>query len=185
MCLQCSVNLKNYSYCLNVTSFSWCQTEFVCNCENLKIKCCGHRLLWICFKTNILFFIMTCTLRSNPTWWLQSSLITLRKAWTLLTMKWSRRRELSSGWASVVVFVFCPGRGKSLIISVVTAAWMLWSRSVSSSSRSSRLSSILSRANQPVDEDGMWKLEDGTADSSKNHKNFNSGGPKGGRFVSK
>jgi len=31
----------------------------------------------------------------------------------------------------------------------------------------------------------MWKLEDGTADSSKNHKNFNSGVPKGGRFVSK
>lgn len=46
-------------------------------------------------------------------------------------------------------------------------------------------SSIIGRANQPVDEDGMWKLEEGTADSSKNHKNFNSGVPKGGRFVSK
>ena len=135
---------------------------------------------------NILFFITTCILQSyNPIWWLQSSLITLRRVWTLLTMKWSRLRELSNGWASVVVFVFCPGRGKLLIIGVVTSARMLWSRSVSSSSRSSRLSSILSRANQPVDEDGMWKLEDGTADSSKNHKNFNSGVPKGGRFVSK
>ena len=43
----------------------------------------------------------------------------------------------------------------------------------------------VSRAGQPVDEDGMWKLEDGTADSSKNHKNWNSGGPKGGRFIAK
>ena len=40
-----SVNLKNYSYCLNVPSFSGCQTKFVCNCANLKIKCCGYRLL--------------------------------------------------------------------------------------------------------------------------------------------
>jgi len=41
------------------------------------------------------------------------------------------------------------------------------------------------RAGQPVDEDGMWKLEDGTADSSKNHKNWNSGASKSGRFITK
>ena len=40
-------------------------------------------------------------------------------------------------------------------------------------------------AGQPVEEDGMWKLEDGTADSSKNHKNWNSGGPRSGRFITK
>ena len=43
----------------------------------------------------------------------------------------------------------------------------------------------VSRAGQPVDEDGMWKLEDGTADSSKNHKNCNSGASKSGRFITK
>ena len=43
----------------------------------------------------------------------------------------------------------------------------------------------VSRAGQPVDEDGMWKLEDGTADSSKNHKNWNSGASKSGRFITK
>ena len=44
---------------------------------------------------------------------------------------------------------------------------------------------VVPRAAPPVDEDGTWKLEDGTADSSKNHKNWNSGGPKGGRFIAK
>ena len=50
-----------------------------------------------------------------------------------------------------------------------------------------RMDSIedVSRAGQPVDEDGMWKLEDGTADSSKNHKNWNSGASKSGRFITK
>ena len=41
------------------------------------------------------------------------------------------------------------------------------------------------RAGRAVEEDGMWRLEDGSADSSKNHKNWTSGGAKNARFISK
>ena len=45
---------------------------------------------------------------------------------------------------------------------------------------------LLCRASQAVEEDGMWKIEeDGTADSSKNHKNWNSGAARSGRFITK
>ena len=44
----------------------------------------------------------------------------------------------------------------------------------------------LNRAGQAVEEDGMWKMEDGlTADSSKNHKNWNSGATRSGRFITR
>ena len=45
---------------------------------------------------------------------------------------------------------------------------------------------LLCRASQAVEEDGMWKIEeDGTADSSKNHKNWTSGAARSGRFITK
>eukprot|EP00090_Calanus_glacialis_P010320 TRINITY_DN18708_c0_g1_i1.p1 TRINITY_DN18708_c0_g1~~TRINITY_DN18708_c0_g1_i1.p1 ORF type:complete len:149 (-),score=48.82 TRINITY_DN18708_c0_g1_i1:969-1415(-) len=40
-------------------------------------------------------------------------------------------------------------------------------------------------AGQVVEEDGMWKSEDGTADSTKNHKNWNNGANRHGRFITK
>ena len=51
-----------------------------------------------------------------------------------------------------------------------------------------RINFPLIRAHQAVEEDGMWKLEEGgglTADSSKNHKNWTSGAARSGRFITK
>ena len=52
---------------------------------------------------------------------------------------------------------------------------------------SCNLTLLLYRASQAVEEDGMWKIEEdgGTADSSKNHKNWSSGAARSGRFITK
>ena len=42
-----------------------------------------------------------------------------------------------------------------------------------------------SGAGRGVEEDGMWTPQDGTADSSRNHKNWNSGAARSGRFITK
>ena len=90
-----------------------------------------------------------------------------RWAYLLCQVKCQSRRHLGHFWKKL--FAAC-----CFFLDVVNMDLMNWD-SIED----------VSRAGQPVDEDGMWKLEDGTADSSKNHKNWNSGAAKSGRFITK